>query len=150
MLMGISLAAVIAASPVTISDNVWKTQLFVDTLHKINYGEVIATNAESKLTVDDRTAIVQDIDGKFRSFVIDAFKTDIEKEYPQFTTNFCGRGHVDCPYIHMWKARHAIYKKQDEMRLKWLKDQEDLQKRQIRRSLLFRGRDYRFRYISDP
>lgn len=147
MLMVISLAAVLATSPVTLPESMWRTQLFVDTIHKINYGEVVNTNCESTLTVDSRTYRILDHDGKYREFIIDAFKTDISKEYPSITADNCGRNHPDCPYVKMYLARHAIYAKQDKMRLKWIEDEKKREKSVGFRRPLFYKRPKPIRWI---
>lgn len=139
MMCGAILAAAIAASPVTLPDTVWKTPMFVDTIHKMYYGDVVATNCESELTVNSRNYRILDFDGKYREFVIDAFKTDLAKEYPTITTSNCGRNHTDCPYVKMYLARHAIYAKQDRMRLKWIENAEKAERRsQIQPRLFYR------------
>lgn len=122
MLIGITLASILATTPVTLPESAWRTQLFIDSIHKINYGEVVITNCESTLTVNSRTYRILDHDGKYREFIIDAFNTDMSKEYPNITADNCGRGHQDCPCVKMYLARHAIYAKQDKMRLKWIED----------------------------
>ena len=106
-------------------------QLGSKLIHDANYGEVVAHSCTNKrLTVDTRDWITfRDPDGVPRKFRIDAFATDLAKAYPMITTNNCGRGHKDCPYVKMWNARNMVYQVQEAMREEELERIKDAQQR---------------------
>lgn len=112
--------------------------MFNETLHKINYGEVVKEPGNATLNANTREWIIFDeTDRQYRKFIVDAFTTDIDTQYPQFK-NKCAHGHENCPYVRMYRTRYEIYKKVDKLRREYIEKAQKLSTDPPRYRPLFR------------
>ena len=97
---------------------------FSDMVHNMKYGEVTTNAVTVTVTTRMDKAVVLDVDGVTREFVIDDYKLDPPSGCK------CTYVHSDgkCVYWDMYLKRHEIYMKRDALREKWMREEMERQR----------------------